>query len=105
MSINISLKKEDFKISSTDIDTTSTDISPNISTEKNISNQTSSIGETIDENKKLTKQEAQELRETEKIWRDSFSFIKDHISPSMIKIDSQKLQIGDTIVRTIFTYA
>ena len=105
MSINISLKKEDFKVSSTDIDTTSTDISPNISTKKNMSNQTSSIGETIDENKKLTKQEAQELRETEKIWRDSFSFIKDHISPSMIKIDSQKLQIGDTIVRTIFTYA
>ena len=69
MSINISLKKEDFKVSSTDIDTTLTDISPNISTEKNISNQTSSIGETIDENKKLTKQEAQELRETEKIWR------------------------------------
>ncbi len=70
-----------------------------------MSNQISSISETIDENKKLTKQEAQELRETEKIWRDSFSFIKDHISPSMIKIDSQKLQIGDTIVRTIFTYA
>ncbi|MBB1554397.1 DUF87 domain-containing protein [Candidatus Gracilibacteria bacterium] len=70
-----------------------------------MSNQTSSIGDVIDENKKLTKQEAQELRETEKIWRDSFSFIKDHISPSMIKIDAQKLQIGDTIVRTIFTYA
>ena len=63
MSINISLKKEDFKVSSTDIDTTLTDISPNISTEKNMSNQTSSIGETIDENKKLTKQEAQEFGE------------------------------------------
>lgn len=58
-----------------------------------------------DPNKKLTKQEADELKESEKIWKESFAFIKDHISPSMMKVDAKKLQVGDTFVRTIFTYA
>ena len=58
-----------------------------------------------DPSKKLTKQEADELKESEKIWKESFAFIKDYISPSMIKVDAKKLQVGDTFVRTIFTYA
>lgn len=56
-------------------------------------------------NKKLTKQEAEELKRTEKEYRDSLAYIKDIIAPSMIKIDATKLQVGDTFVRTVFTYA
>lgn len=58
-----------------------------------------------DPNRKLTRQEAQELKESEKIWKESFAFFKDHISPAMMKVDAKKLQIGGTLVQTIFTYA
>lgn len=90
--------------------TTSTPTSPNLSTnmiiseEKNLQN----IGvdwANDDPNRKLTKAEAEELRETEKLWKESFATIKDLISPAMIKVDAKKLQVGNTLVRTIFTYA
>lgn len=55
--------------------------------------------------KKLTKQEANEIRQGEKEYREALAFVKDAIAPSMMKIDATKLQIGDTYVRTFFTYA
>ncbi len=58
-----------------------------------------------DGTKKLTKEEALILKETEKEYRESLAFIKDMIAPSMIKIDATKLQIGDTFIRTVFTYS
>jgi hypothetical protein len=54
---------------------------------------------------KLTKEEAMELKDTEKEYNESLAFIKDAIAPAMMRIDATKLQIGDTYVRTIFTYA
>lgn len=58
-----------------------------------------------DGTKKLTKEEAQELKETEKEYKESLAYIKDIIAPPMMRIDATKLQIGDTFIRTIFTYA
>lgn len=55
--------------------------------------------------KKLTKQEADEIRQGEKEYREALAFVKDAIAPSMMKIDAAKLQIGDTYIRTFFTYA
>lgn len=55
--------------------------------------------------KKLTKQEAEEIRQGEKEYREALAFVKDAIAPSMMKIDATKLQIGDTYIRTFFTYA
>lgn len=54
---------------------------------------------------KMTKQEAEEMKKIEKEYKESLIYIKDIIAPSMMKIDAKKLQIGDTIVRTVFTYA
>jgi conjugal transfer ATP-binding protein TraC len=59
----------------------------------------------FDENKKLTKEEALELRETESEYNEALAYIKDMIAPAMMRIDATKLQIGDTYIRTIFTYA
>ncbi|MBC7498250.1 DUF87 domain-containing protein [Candidatus Gracilibacteria bacterium] len=58
-----------------------------------------------DTDRKLTREEAMELKESEKEYNESLAFIKDAIAPAMIRIDATKLQIGDTYVRTIFTYA
>jgi conjugal transfer ATP-binding protein TraC len=58
-----------------------------------------------DPNKKLTKEEADELRATEKEYKEALAFVKDMIAPPMMRIDATKLQIGDTFVRTIYTYA
>ena len=58
-----------------------------------------------DENKKLTKEEALELRETESEYKEALAYVKDMIAPAMMRIDATKLQIGDTYIRTIFTYA
>lgn len=58
-----------------------------------------------DGERKLSKEEAQELRETEKQYKEALVGIKDVIAPAMMKIDAKKLQIGNTIVQTIFTYA
>lgn len=54
---------------------------------------------------KLTKEEAIELRETESEYKEALAYVKDMIAPAMMRIDSTKLQIGDTYIRTIFTYA
>ena len=81
----------------TDISTTSP-----ISTEPTVSVVPAYIA---DPEKKLTREEAMELKDTEREYTESLAFIKDAIAPSMMRIDATKLQIGDTYVRTIFTYA
>lgn len=58
-----------------------------------------------DPDRKLTKAEADELKATEKEYKDALAFVKDMIAPAMMQIDAKKLQIGDTYIRTIFTYA
>ncbi len=80
---------------------------PSVNTpSQSVSNTSVSIPSYInDEDHKLTKEEAIELKETEKEYNESLVFIKDAIAPAMMKIDATKLQIGDTYVRTIFTYA
>lgn len=55
--------------------------------------------------KKLTKEEANQIRQGEKEYNEALAFVKDAIAPSMMKIDATKLQIGDTYIRTFFTYA
>ncbi len=59
----------------------------------------------IETDRKLTREEAMELKESEKEYNESLAFIKDAIAPAMMRIDATKLQIGDTYIRTIFTYA
>jgi conjugal transfer ATP-binding protein TraC len=63
------------------------------------------ISSVEDPEKKLTKEEAMELKQTEKEYREALAFIKDMIAPPMMKIDATKLQIWDTYARTIYTYA
>lgn len=58
-----------------------------------------------DPDKKLTKEEALELKESEREYKEALAYVKDMIAPAMMRIDATKLQIGDTYVRTIFTYA
>ena len=58
-----------------------------------------------DPDKKITKEEALELKETEREYKEALAYVKDMIAPAMMRIDATKLQIGDTYVRTIFTYA
>ncbi len=59
----------------------------------------------VDPNKKLTKEEAIELREAEREYKEALAYVKDMIAPAMMRIDATKLQIGDTYIRTLFTYA
>jgi anti-sigma28 factor (negative regulator of flagellin synthesis) len=54
---------------------------------------------------KITKEEADDMRQGEKDYRDALAFIKDAIAPSMMKVDATKVQIGDVYARTFFTYA
>lgn len=58
-----------------------------------------------DPSRKMTKEEAEELKKTEKEYKEALAFVKDMIAPAMMRIDATKLQIGDTYARTIFTYA
>ena len=58
-----------------------------------------------DPKRKLTKEEAMLLKQWEKDYMEALAYVKDMIAPSMMRIDATKLQIGDTFVRTIFTYA
>jgi len=74
--------------------------------------ETSSASETTNESKKtdtatkrITKEEAEELRQWEKDYREALAFIKDAIAPSMMRVDATKIQIGDVYARTFFTYA
>ncbi len=66
---------------------------------------TTTLVEIDDPDRKLTKAEADELKATEKEYKDALAFVKDMIAPAMMQIDAKKLQIGDTYIRTIFTYA
>jgi hypothetical protein len=92
-----------------DIAVTSTSFLENISTSTPVGITPPSSPEvpvvTENTSKKLTKQEADEIRQGEKEYREALAFVKDAIAPSMMKIDATKLQIGDTYIRTFFTYA
>lgn len=57
------------------------------------------------ENKRITKEEAVEIRRAQKEYEAALAHIKDVIAPSMIKVDAKGLQIGETYVRSVFTYA
>jgi enolase len=70
-----------------------------------ISSNTTELSAIYDVDHKLTKEEAVELRETESDYKDALAYVKDMIAPAMMRIDATKLQIGDTYIRTIFTYA
>ncbi len=61
--------------------------------------------EVYDPKKKLTKEEADAIRKGEKEYQEALAFIKDTISPSMMKVDARQIQIGDTYIRSVFTYA
>lgn len=61
--------------------------------------------EVYDPKKKLTKEEADAIRKGEKEYQEALAFIKDAISPSMMKVDARQIQIGDTYIRSVFTYA
>lgn len=54
---------------------------------------------------KLTKEEAEEIRQSEQEYKEALAFVKDMIAPSMMRIDATKLQIGDTFVRSVYVYA
>jgi len=58
-----------------------------------------------DPNYKISKEEAEEIRNWEKEYKEALVFLKDAIAPSMMKIDSTKIQIWDTYSRTLFVYA
>jgi hypothetical protein len=55
--------------------------------------------------RKLTKAEADEIRQGEKEYQEALAFIKDAIAPAMMKVDARQIQIGDTLIRSVFTYA
>ena len=61
--------------------------------------------EVFDPKKKLTKAEADEIRQGEKEYQEALAFIKDAIAPAMMKVDARSIQIGDTYIRSVFTYA
>ncbi|MFB0964525.1 MAG: hypothetical protein QMC36_02340 [Patescibacteria group bacterium] len=61
--------------------------------------------DTYDPNRKITKEEAEEIRRGEKEYREALAFVKDAIAPSMMRVDATKIQIGDVFVRSFFTYA
>ncbi|EKE27966.1 MAG: hypothetical protein ACD_3C00116G0003 [uncultured bacterium (gcode 4)] len=58
-----------------------------------------------DVNQKITREEAEEIKKGEKEYKDALAFLKDAIAPSMMKVDTTKLQIWDTYIRTVFVYA
>lgn len=53
--------------------------------------------------KKISEDEEIKLGEAD--YKEALVYLKDAIAPAMMKVDSTKLQIGDTIVKTYFTYA
>ncbi|EKE29461.1 MAG: Type IV secretory pathway VirB4 component-like protein [uncultured bacterium (gcode 4)] len=54
---------------------------------------------------KMTKEEAEEIKKGEKEYKEALAFLKDAIAPSMMRVDTTKLQIWDTYIRTVFVYA
>ena len=55
--------------------------------------------------RKITKEEAEEIKRWEKEYKEALAFLKDAIAPSMMKIDTTKIQIWDAFIRTFFVYA
>ncbi|MDD2487479.1 MAG: DUF87 domain-containing protein [Candidatus Gracilibacteria bacterium] len=90
----VSIEKNEQRIESHEVNEKPT--SPEMPTSKDL---------VVDQNKKITKQEAEEIRQGEKEYKEALVFIKDAIAPSMMKIDATKIQIGDTFARTFFVYA
>lgn len=100
-----------------EIQTSPTVASLNFSSEKNISEMQQNPPEIIiqeeqksilsedDGKKKLTKEEAEEIKQAEKEYNDALAYVKDQIAPSMMRVDSKRLQIGNTYVQTLFAYA
>lgn len=64
-----------------------------------------SESDTYDPNRKITKEEAEEIRKGEKEYREALAFVKDAIAPAMMKVDTTKIQVGDVFVRSFFTYS
>ncbi len=58
-----------------------------------------------DPKRKLSAEEQKALRQGEKDYQSALAYVKDMIAPSMMKVDARQIQIGDTIVRSVFTYA
>ena len=79
----------------------------NIEKKENINNNLNEENkiEVDDINRKITKEEAEQIKKWEKEYKEALAFLKDAIAPSMMKIDSTKIQIGDTFARTFFVYA
>lgn len=74
--------------------------------QENINTETPSNELSIyDPNKKITKEEAEEIKKGEKEYKEALAFLKDAVAPSMMKIDSTKIQIWDVLTRTFFVYA
>lgn len=42
---------------------------------------------------KMTKEEAEEIKKGEKEYKEALAFLKDAIAPSMMRVDTTKLQI------------
>lgn len=57
-----------------------------------------------DPKKKLTKEEAEALKQAEKDYKEALVYVKDLIAPSMMRIDAQKLQINNIFAKTIFAF-
>ena len=55
--------------------------------------------------RKLTKTEMDDMRRGEREYREALSYVKDAIAPSILKVDSTKLVLGDTFVRSFFSHA
>ena len=51
------------------------------------------------------KTEMDDLRRGEREYREALSYVKDAIAPSILKVDSTKLVLGDTFVRSFFSHA
>lgn len=58
-----------------------------------------------DSTKRITKEEAEDIKKWEKEYKEALAFLKDAIAPAMMKIDTTKIQIWDTFIRTFFVYA
>jgi conjugal transfer ATP-binding protein TraC len=54
---------------------------------------------------KMSKEDMVQYRKAESEYREALAFMKDAIAPSMMKIQPNHLQIGETFCRTLFTYA
>ncbi len=54
---------------------------------------------------KESKQDKEDIIEGNRMYHEALAYIKDAISPAMMKITPQDIQINDTFCKTLFTYA